>query len=225
MTAENPFRLEAEKVDLSLRYHHLEWLSGYTIAFYEEFGNPWAVKNISEKVAETSLQFNAKATETMLESVGSLSSRIFDPFRNMYLRDVYGKAFDQVDVVTQKRGDYFLRVIDGIIAEPEDYLKLTGTPDGICDSCAVGKHCSSTYPGIIKPLGDSDFITKHSLVYLSRRKFKGVRTYEKAIINEGNAVYVANKVLFEKKFYVDLTKEIRKRFLTAVDFKYWNSIK
>lgn len=224
MTTEIIMNSEVERVDFSLRYHHLEWLSEYTLGFVEKYGNPWNSDTLLNQVVQEAQVFNAKTTDRMLASAVSLPTRLFKPFKRVYYQDVYGKSFGDKDVVTQKRGEYFSQLVRSSVAAPQDFLKLTSSPDGVCKSCAVGKHCESNYPAIIKPLGDADFITQHSLMYLSRRKFSGIRRYEKSVIVENGDVSVANRILFDKKFYLDLTGEIRKRFITAVDFEYWNSL-
>lgn len=224
MTTEIIMNSEVERVDFSLRYHHLEWLSEYTLGFVEKYGNPWNSDTLLNQVVQEAQVFNAKTTDRMLASAVSLPTRLFKPFKRVYYQDVYGKSFGNKEVVTQKRGEYFSQLVRSSVAAPQDFLKLTSSPDGVCKSCAVGKHCGANYPAIIKPLGDGDFITKHSLIYLSKRKFGRTRRYEKSIIFENGDVSVANKILFDKKFYLDLTGEIRKRFITAVDFEYWNSL-
>ncbi len=210
---------------LALRYHHLEWLSAFTLSLYEDFGVlPWELQ-VNEKIylERYARSFSAVALEPMTVSLTKKPNLFSNSMLTSYYKDVLGDTLESATETINKNGDFLSEMTVGFMTNPNGFLKLTEERDGICKSCAIGKHCKTNIPLVARPLGDGDFIVKQSL--LSLRKRKPQEDYGALIIPMEGDILLANKIIFKKDFYINLTREIKRKFLTSVDFGYWNKLK
>lgn len=135
----------------NIRFHHLVFWSDIVNLYHKRFDNPpWNLGDdelkkvryrVGKQIAQTTDYFVERfkkyqdINDTMHESM-DVQTRL------RYLTDVLGRREETQKLVAQKWLDSELNLVMKIAENKDIEILLSRKEDGICNSCAVGRHCN-----------------------------------------------------------------------------------